>query len=209
MRLLIALVVWAAAIFGAVALSSSVAHTVHNEQRRAATTTTTAGKPTPNFQPDSVKPTDPRSMFVGANFARALAHVRSHVGPHADVISVEVFPGQVETTVEQQNAEVSAIARADGEYLSSSDSNGGGSTQVFSLSQVSANVPSSLARRLAAHGHVPVADLHFMQVRIDTLHHLFHWYVYPKQDNLYFQADTAHGPIQEFNHGRPGRVIRG
>ncbi len=206
MRLLIAIVVWAGAIVGGVALSSSVAHTVHNEQAKAATTTS-GSKPTPNFSPDSVKPADPRSLFVGANFARALALVRGHVGRNADVKMVEVFPGQLEMTVETSDSELSIIARADGEYLSSSDSNRS-SGQVFTLSQVSANVPPSLARRIAAHGHVPVSGLNFMQVRIDEINRVFHWYVYPKQANVYFQADTAHGPIQQFNHGRPGRMIR-
>ncbi len=208
MRLLIAIVVWAAAIAGGVALSSSVAHTVHNEQAKVATTTTSSSKPTPNFSPDSVKPSDPRSLFVGANFARALGLVRSHVGRNADVKMVEVFPGQLEMTVETSGSELSIIARVDGEYLSSSDSNGS-SGQVFTMSQVSANVPPALARRIAAHGHVPVSALNFMQVRIDEINHVFHWYVYLKQDNVYFQADTARGPIQQFTHGRPGRVIRG
>lgn len=208
MRLLIALIVWVAASVSAVALSSSVAHTVHNEQVTAAKKPIAVSKPTPAFAPASIKPTDPRSLFVGPNFEHVLALVRRHVGARADVETMEVFPGQLELTVRTSSAEVSVIARADGEYLSSSDSNASGSTQVFSLSQIHADVPTALVRRIAAHAHVPVASQKFIGVRIDAIQHLFHWYVYPKRDNLYFQADTAHGPILEFNHGRPGRVIR-
>jgi hypothetical protein len=209
MRLGLALIVWAAAVVGAVSLSSSVAHTVHGEQAKAAKTATVLSKPRPTLAPDSVKAADRRSLFVGSNFARTLALVRSHIGPDADVETMEVFPGQLELTVRQPSAEVSVVARIDGEYLSSSDSNVSSSTQAFRLSQIRADVPRSLVVRIASHARVPVGGLNFIGVRIDAIAHRFHWYVYPKRDNIYFQADSARGPIEEFDHGRPGRVIRG
>ena len=210
MRLLIAVIVWAGALAGAAALSSSVASTVHDQQvKAAATVVTQASTPHPNFDPSAVKAADPRSLFVGENFAKVLVLVRRHLGAQADIESLEVFPAQLEATVRQPSAEVSVIARIDGEYLSSSDSNVSGSTQAFRLSQIHADVPPSLVRRISRHGRVPVSAQRFMQVRIDTLNHVFHWYVYPTRDGIYFQADNAHGPIQEFDHGRPSRVIRG
>lgn len=210
MRLPIALLVWAAAVVGAIAISSTVAHKVHAEQVKAATTTRiTPPKANPAFAPGSMKPDDHRSLFLGTNFAHALSLVRDHVGPNADVEMIEVFPGELEMTVLQPKAELSIVVQADGSYLSSSDSNVSGSTQVFSLSQIHGNVPATLIRRLANHARIPIGEIKFVNVRIDQIARLYHWYVYPTRDNLYFQADSAGGPIREFDHGRPGRVIRG
>jgi hypothetical protein len=221
-RLLLAVIVWAVAAVGAVELSSSVARTVHNEQATTSTTTTattsgasqttstsSSATPAPPFDPSAVKPTDPRSLFIGSNFSHTLTLARRRLGNNAQVERLEVFPGQVVMTVVKNDNEVNVIARVNGDYLSTAGGPVSSGAQAFTLSQVHTNVPRTLARRLAAHGQVPVSKLNFMQVRIDFTVHLFHWYVYPKQDSVYFQADSANGPIQRFNHGIPGKVIRG
>lgn len=210
MRLPIALLLWAAAVVGAVAVSSTVAHKVHAEQVKAAKTTdaTSASKPRPGFSASSVRAADRRSLFLGPNFARALKLVRDHVGPNADVEMIEVFPGELEMTVRRSDAELSIVAQANGDYLSTSDNNVSGSTQVFSLSQIHGNVPATLVRRVTKYGHIGIGQIRFVNVRIDPIARLFHWYVYPIRDDLYFRADSAEGPIQQFSHGLPGRVIR-
>jgi hypothetical protein len=218
-------IVWAAAAVGAIALCSSVAHTVHSEAAQAATTssgtttspgggqtsrsTTSSSTPAPPFDPSSVKPGDARSLFVGSNFAHVLGLVRGRLGKNAQVEMLEVFPGQVVMTAVKNDNEVNVIARVNGDYISTPGGPVSSDAQAFTLSQIHANVPTTLARRLAGRGHLPLSKLHFMSVRIDFTVHLFHWYVYAQNDNVHFQADSAHGPIQQFNHGIPGQVIRG
>src|ERR1700685_2385083 len=107
MRLLIALVVWIAAVAGAVAGSSVVADSIHNKPvgttAGAGSASESGGAP---FDASSVKSTDPRSLFRTANFSRALAAARAHLGAGAQLENVALYPGYLDLTAVKAGSEI-------------------------------------------------------------------------------------------------------
>jgi hypothetical protein len=219
MRVLIALVAWVGAVAAAAAVSTAVASSIHTSATTTTgstapfsieTTTTTTAVPTaPAFDASSVKPTDPNSLFIGSNFARILAVAKLHLGARADVEATRLTPGALQLiTVDKHNRQSAVVVNADGSYTSVSNGPLNGSTQVYYLSQLGASVPSTLAKRIAAHGHVPISKLGYMLVTTDPSTQSFYWRVYPATAaGIYFQAADATGPIQELG-GKQTITIR-
>ena len=87
MRIVIALVVWAATLAGAAEVSTVVAHQVRKERATA------------SFDASAVTAADPRSLFHTANFERALAVVRRHFGAGARLNRFVIYPGYLSTSV--------------------------------------------------------------------------------------------------------------
>jgi hypothetical protein len=190
MRLLVALVVWAAALVGAFALSSAVANGIHS--------TGLAGSGG-SFDASSVASTDPQSLFRTANLARALAIVRAHLGPDAQLDNVALYPGYLDVTAVPAGSEVEFYVDAQGGYqITDTGGNPGGDT-LFPLARVTANVPAALARRIATAGHVPESQLNYMVVDVNPATNQLEWLVYPHQGNQveYFQASGATGRLFE------------
>lgn len=224
-RLAVAVVVWAGAVAAAVALSSVVADSAHSTTTASTRTasgsaetgttdtastssTSTEATPEPPFDPASVKPTDRRSLFRTANFARALRAIRSRYGAGVDIEGLRLTPGEAQFTLIVAGERRSVGVRANGQYLTFFERPLHGSTQAFVLSQVHANVPAALARRIAAHGGVPVAQLEYMLIRIDPAAQRFSWLVYRNGGDVHFQADGANSPITEYG-SRGVRTLRG
>jgi hypothetical protein len=202
-RLTVALIVWIAAGAGAAALSSAVVGHVRDQQRQAARAAVAQGggstsAPSRTFDATSVTPTDARSLFRGSNFARVLGIARQHLGGRADVQQLRVAPGEALLTVLQGDQARQVSIKANGDYVVVASGTISGTTQVFYLSQIEADVPGALARRIAAHGHVPRGRLDYMLVLTDPVAHRHRWLVYPIGGRTHFQADTASGPIEEF-----------
>ncbi|TMK41161.1 MAG: hypothetical protein E6G56_04645 [Actinobacteria bacterium] len=204
----LAVVVWIAALAGAIVLSSAVAQHVRDQQRAAARAAATGnGGSTPaaparRFDPASVKPADPRSLFRTSNFARALGIVRRRVGARADVQQVRLAPGELQLTVLQGDRANQLSVDADGDYTVLTTSSVSGTIEAFYLSQVHSGVPAALARRIASQADLPVGRLDYMVVATDPVAHRHHWLVYPTGGRVHFQADTASGPILEYGpHG--------
>jgi hypothetical protein len=225
-RVVIALVVWTGAVAAAVALSGVVADsarttpsTTSSASAPTATSapagtataaepgTTTSASPAPPFDPASVTPADRRSLYRTANFARALRAVRSRYGD-VDIESVRLTPGEAQFTLFVAGERRSVGVRANGQYLTFFERPLHGQAQAFSLSQVHANVPATLARRIAAHGAVPTSQLQYMLIRIDPTAHTFSWIVYRNGGDVHFQADSANGPITEYG-SRGVRTLSG
>jgi hypothetical protein len=217
MRVLIALVAWVGAIAASIAVSTAVANSINSSSSSnttagsaagpvIATTTTSAPTPTPTapaFNAASVKPTDPQSLFVGSNFRRILAIARQHLGARANLEAARVSPGNLElTTVGKNNQQSAVVIGADGSYTSVSAGTLSGSAQVYYLSQLTGNTPATLAKRIAAGAHVPIAHLQYMLVATDPAQQQFFWRVYPTNVGIYFQAGFANGPIEELGGKR-------
>jgi hypothetical protein len=223
MRFLIALLAWIGAVAASIAVASAVANSIHPSQTTssgaaagpvpssgASTSTAPAVVPAPpTFDPSSVKPTDPRSLFVGSNFRKALAVAAHHIGTRANIETTRVAPGDLQmTTVGKNDEQHTVTVDADGTYRSADAGLLGGSAQVYYLSQLGGNVPATLARRIAAGAHVPVSDLGYMLVHTDPGTQEFFWRVYPtRPSGIYFQALNANGPIKELG-GRHPTTIR-
>lgn len=206
-----ALVVWAAAIAGAAELSTVVAHSIHKSPTATSvnisgtgtgsstTQTVTGTNNDVSFDASKVKSTDPKSLFHAANFARVLALVRSHYGAGAKLDSVAIYPGYASFTVVKGGSEINVYINAVGAFEPSTGGNPG-PTPLFRLSQLRANVPATLARRIAAEGHVPASALRYMVADIDLVNARLRWLVYPDQGNRveYFRANGATGPLLEY-----------
>jgi hypothetical protein len=212
MRLLIAFVAWVGAIAASAAISTAVASSIHSSAPTAATsagstgpaTTTTVHTPAaPAFDAASVKPTDADSLFIGRNFRRILEIAKQHLGARADIERARLSPGDLQlTAVGKNNHQSAVIIDANGSSISTSAGPLVGSTQVYYLSQLGANTPATLARRIAAGAHVPISHLQYMLIVTDPARQQFFWRVYPTNPGIYFQAASAHGPILELGGQR-------
>jgi hypothetical protein len=185
MRLVVALVVWTAAVAAAAELSSVVAHSVHNQ--RAAALVDVA----------NLSSTDARSLFRTANLEKALEAVRTHYGDDVSLDHFVIYPGYLSADVVDAAGEADVYVNAVGAF----DTTHTGATPdggpLLSLSQVKADAPAALADRIAAAGHVPKAALNYMIAELDPATHRFHWLIYVKKGYGadYFQASGPTGRL--------------
>ena len=84
MRLLIALVIWLGAVVGAVAVSSTVAHSIHK--------TSASGSGGVGVDASTVKAAGTSSMFRTANLSHAINTVRGHLGGSAPLTDAALTP---------------------------------------------------------------------------------------------------------------------
>ena len=209
MRLLIALVVWIGAVAAAVAVSSTVADSIHAKPAAAVSGGSGASGSNPTQpaggppDPSTIKPMDPLSLFRTANLTRALATVRAHVGAGARIDNFALYPGYLAMTQVRGASEVEVYIDADGRYSTTNTGGSPGGLPVFPLSLVSATVPAALAQRIATSGHVAESELGYFVAEVDPVRNTFRWLVYPKQGNRveYFQAAGATGQLLEYLAG--------
>jgi hypothetical protein len=177
MRLVIALIVWAAAIAGAAGLSSVVAQHVHTEQASA------------SVDASKVTATNSLSMFRTANFAKALAIAQNKLGADAQLDQLVVYPGYADFTAVKGGTEVDLYVNVTG---TADVTTGGtpGDEPLFPLSKFKASDPEALAARIAKAGHVPQAGLNYMVAQADPITRHFDWLIYPQKGHGvdYFQT---------------------
>ena len=114
MRLLISLVVWVGAVFGAAQLSSAVASDYKTSPSSVAASA--SGPAAAPFDPSSVKAADRRSLFREANLARALSIARRHLGSGARIGDVTLYPGYITFPAVRSGTTGDAEIQADGSY---------------------------------------------------------------------------------------------
>jgi hypothetical protein len=208
-RLVIALLVWVAAVIGAVAVSNTVASSIHTTPTGSSTTASGSSGGGSSFSsggssgvdPSSIKTGDRASLFHTANFARVLGKARAALGSGAQVDNFALYPGYVSITAIKGGNEVNFYADANGRVEQTSTGGSAGGTKLFRLSQVGTAVPAALAHRVSTAGHVPVSQLHYLVVMVDPVSgHGLWWLVYPVQGNKveYFKASGASGPLFEY-----------
>jgi hypothetical protein len=210
---MIALLVWAAAVIGAVAVSSTVASSIHTTPTGSAATVSGSSGGGSSFSggsssgssnsvdPSSIKANDRASLFHTANFSRVFGQARAALGPNAQVDNFALYPGYLSITAVKGGSEVNFYGDATGRVEQTSSGGSPGSTKLFRLSQVGAGVPAALAHRISVAGHVPLSQLHYIVVMVDPVSgHGLWWLVYPVQGNKveYFKASGASGPLFEY-----------
>jgi hypothetical protein len=210
MRLVIALLVWAAAVIGAVAVSNTVASSIHTTPTSAsvsgssgsgASFSGSGSSGAGSVDPSSIKASDSGSLFHTANFARVMAKARAALGPNAQVDNFALYPGYVSITAVKGGNEVNFYGAATGRVEQTSTGGSPGGTKLFPLSQVGAGVPAALAHRVSTAGHVPISQLHYIVVMVNPVSgHGLWWLVYPVSGNKveYFKASGASGPLFEY-----------
>src|SRR5436305_2810315 len=191
MRIVIALVVWAATLAGAAEVSTVVAHQVRKERATA------------SFDASAVTAADPRSLFHTANFDRALAVVRRHFGADARLSRFVLYPGYLSATVVTGATTTTDVyVNAAGRY-EPSDGGSPDSSPAFELARVPASAPAALAQRIATAGGVPESQLHYMIAERELINHRFHWLVYPVEGGpvTYFETSGPTGRLFEYRTG--------
>jgi hypothetical protein len=191
MRLLIAVVVWVAALAGAAEVSTLVADHVRKERATA------------SFDASAITAADPRSLFHAANFARALAPVRKHFGSEAQLNDFVVYPGYLSATVvTSPSSSTDVYVNAAGRY-DATDGGTPGSTPTFSITRIAADAPALLAQRIAVDGRTPLSQLHYMVAEVELIERRFHWLVYtvPGSRVEYFQISSPTSRLFEYVNG--------
>ena len=84
MRVVVAIVVWIAAIAAAAGVSTAVSNSIH-----------------PTIDATSVTAPQRQSMFQGDNFVKAWATIKSHLGANITTEQVVVYPGYVNVQAER------------------------------------------------------------------------------------------------------------
>jgi hypothetical protein len=194
MRLLIALIVWTVAAFGAIEVSSVVASSIHTQSGGSSASGGGGGG---SGDATTVAATDSDSLFRTANFTKALATARSHLGANAQIDVAAVYPGYLDLIVERNGSEVDFYVNTFGDVNQTNTGGSSGSDTLFPLSEIKPAVPASLSRRIAATGLVPASQLHYMVVEADPVSSKFTWLVYPQQGTgvEYFQSAGGTGPL--------------
>jgi hypothetical protein len=191
MRLLIALVIWVGAVVGAVAVSSTVAHSIH--QTSASGSSGGGG----GVDASTVKAADNSSMFRTANLSRAINTVRGHLGGAASLTDAALYPGYLSMTALKHGTEADVYVDVNGSYNETDTGGDPGSDRPFSLAKISANTPAAIAHKIATEAHVPTSQLHYMVIERDPISHKIEWLVYtlPGHHVEYFQTSGANGQL--------------
>ncbi len=211
MRLVIAIVVWAAAIVGAAAVSTAVSHSIHTNTTAASSggsfsssspsSGSSSSPPSGSSGPDpsSIKAADTLSLFRAANFNRVLAKARAALGPNAKVSNFVVYPGYLAITAVKGGSEVNFYADANGRVENTTGGSPGGSA-VFPLSQIAPGSAAAIAHHIATAAHTPQSQLHYLVVDPDPETGKTEWLVYGIDSSRveYFKASRPTGPLLEY-----------
>jgi hypothetical protein len=198
MRWLVALVVWAASVAGAVALSGVVSTSAKSQQAAA------------SFDAGAVTAADSKSLFHTKNFGKVLGIVRSHVGAGATFDSVVIYPGYVSMTQVKGSREADVYVAANGRVDVTDTGSHIGSDPLYTLRHVSADVPARIAQHINALAHTPLSQLHYMVYESDPITHRGRWLIYTVEGNpiTYFETSGPNGRL--FKLGSSGlEPVRG
>ncbi len=198
MRWLVALVVWAASVAGAVALSNVVATKAKTQQATA------------SFDAGAVTAADSNSLFHTKNFGKVLGIARSHVGAGAKFDSLVIYPGYVSMTQVKGTREADVYVAANGRFDITDTGSHIGSDPEFELAHIRADVPARIAHRIARLAHTPLSQLHYMVYEPDPVTHHSRWLVYTVAGNpiTYFEISGPNGRL--FKLGSSGlEPVRG
>ncbi len=198
MRWLVALVVWAASVAGAVALSGIVSSSAKSQQAAA------------SFDAGAVTAADRNSLFHTKNFGKVLGLVRSHVGAGATFDSVVIYPGYVSMTQVKGSREADVYVAANGRVDVTDTGSHIGSDPLYTLRHVSADVPAGIAKHINALAHTPLSQLHYMVYESDPITHRGRWLIYTVEGNpiTYFETSGPNGRL--FKLGSSGlEPVRG
>ena len=185
MRWLVALVVWAASVAGAVALSNVVSTSAKSQQAAA------------SFDAGGVTAADSNSLFHTKNFDKVLGIARSHVGAGATYDSLVIYPGYLSMTQVKGAREADVYVAANGRFDVTDTGSHIGTDPLFTLRHVSADAPARIARRIATIAHTPLSQLHYMIYEADPETHHSRWLVYTVQGNpvTYFEISGPNGRL--------------
>jgi len=186
-RVVVAIVVWIAAIAAAAGVSTAVSNSIH-----------------PTIDATSVTAPQRQSMFQGDNFVKAWATIKSHLGANITTEQVVVYPGYVNVQAERGNSGVFAVLYVGGKWR---EDNGGDATPqfgTFPLSQVDPNEPRALVRQLATYNHVPASELRYMIAKPDPISKQLEWLIFTNGNSNPFTYSPSTGSAKGGASGSNG-----
>jgi len=195
MRVVIALLVWAAAIAAGIGVSTVVADSIHK----------TAGSSTADVS--SITATDSASLFRTANFTKALNTAKAQLGANAQVDSFTLYPGYASIDVVKGNSDINFYVNANGDHnQTTSDVLPVGDT-LFPLSAIPNDFPATFAQRIATKAKYPEASLHYLIVEVGDNNKL-RWFAYPVQNATVQNGTVTASPVEYFQMNAPhGRLF--
>jgi len=187
MRVLIAMLVWAAAIAGGVGVSSVVADSIHTKAATA------------SIDVSSITATGSRSLFRTANFTRVLATATTKLGADAQVDSFTLYPGYLSVDAIKGSTDMNLYVSTTGTVDLTDSSATPSGDKLFPLSDVSSSFPATFSQRITSLAHAPASELHYMIVEVDPETKRLQWYAYPVTGSSveYFQMNGPHGRLFE------------
>ena len=155
------------------------------------------------FDPTTLKTTDPRSIFVGANYRKAFTVAEQHLGARAEIESAELYPGQLALDVISHGKLLSVAVQYSGEYGEKPGGSLSDSPKVFPLADLARDVPAELAGRITKGAHMSIGQLRYMVVTTTPGTRDLYWMVFTATPSLYFTASGARTAIEEQKATRP------
>lgn len=196
MRVLIALLVWAAAIAAGIGVSTVVADSIHNTQGSGG-----------SADVSSITATDSASLFRTANFEKALSTTRSQLGSDAQVDSFTLYPGYLSVDAVKGNSDINLYVDANGNHSATTSNNLPLGDKLFALSEVPNDFPARLAGRIATKAKYPESGLHYLIVETDPISKKLQWFAYPAQNATVQNGTLTAAPVEYFQMNAPhGRL---
>jgi hypothetical protein len=175
-RLLVAIVIWLAAIAGAAGVSSAVSNSIH-----------------PSVDATSITAAQPGSMFEADNFAKALTTIKGRLGANITTQQVVIYPGYVSVEADRGSSSVFAVLYAGGRWREDVSDGAASQSATFPLSQVSPSDPRALVAKLAQSSHVPASSLRYMVAQPDSASKGLRWVIYTSASSQPYIYTEANG----------------
>lgn len=196
MRVLVALLVWLAAIAGGIGVSSVVAASVHNEQSSSGSDSGGGAGP---VDISEITSTDSHSLFNTTNFSEALSIVSQALGSDAQVDSFTVYPGYVSVQAVKNKLEIDYYLDANGNHDETTSTALPTGDVLFPLSAIPSDFPAVIASKIATLAHTPESQLHYLIAETDPDSKKLQWFAYPASGGSisYFQMNAPRGRLFE------------
>jgi hypothetical protein len=194
-----AVLVWLAALGGAIGLGALVADASTSAKSTTAVgSTSTPGGSTVDItraalpRPTGasvIGATDPASLFKGTNLGPVLQKLIDRFGASGSVVLLSLYPGELEAVIADDSGNARRVTAGTSGSLTVSDPTPfEGPRDAVNLSQLTADVPPQLARQIAAKGGVPTSRLDRFVLATSLSGPLAGWRIYPVRGRVYFDS---------------------
>jgi hypothetical protein len=168
---------------------------------------TRAVPPRPSGAASAIHAAGARSLFRAANLAPVIQSLTARFGGDASVVQAALYPGELDLVIAKGNDARTVRTGASGRIRTGRTTGFDGSRQAASIYQLDAGRPEELARRIAAHGGVPVSDLDRFVLTTKVDGDLAGWVIHPRHGRVVFRSLLVGGRIERVSPGGGRRAI--
>jgi hypothetical protein len=194
MRVLIALLVWAAAIAGGIGVSTVVADSIHTSGSGSA-----SGGGGSSVDVGAITASDSDSLFHTTNFSKALSTATTALGANAQLDSFTLYPGYLSIDAVNGKTDINFYVDATGSHSETTSNVVPTSDALFPLSDITSDFPATISQRIATLAKTPLSQLHYLIAETGADNKSLVWYAYPVSGSSvsYFQMKAPHGRLFE------------